>query len=198
MSSFEFAQIPMAIILGFGITEILASWGYQLRNRGRAPWSPLHFAASAWILLLSVRYIWIQWGWRHIEWTYVDYVMAVAAALALALAAHVTKIDVAAPRSHPIYEECRRPVCLLLAVWIVLAVFRGIVSPVPASAVVGEQGGAYLASQGGPFLAFPVMLGTLAWLGLARTTTRHGLGWALLWAAQLLLTLQTYRSIGAG
>jgi hypothetical protein len=49
LSSFEFAQIPMAIILGFGITEILASWGYQLRNRGRAPWSPLHFAASAWV-----------------------------------------------------------------------------------------------------------------------------------------------------
>ena len=27
LSSFEFAQIPMAINLGFGITEILASWG---------------------------------------------------------------------------------------------------------------------------------------------------------------------------
>jgi hypothetical protein len=125
LSSFEFAQIPMAIILGFGITEILASSGYQLRNRGRAPWSPLHFAASAWILLLSVRYIWIQWGWRGIEWTYVDYVMAVGPALALALAAHVAKIDVATPRSHPIYEQCRRPLCLLLAAWVVLSLARG-------------------------------------------------------------------------
>lgn len=155
MSSFEFAQIPMAIILGFGITEILASWGYQLRNRGRAPWSPLHFAASAWVLLLSVRYIWIQWGWRGIEWTYVDYVMAVGPALALALAAHVAKIDVATPRSHPIYEQCRRPVCLLLAAWVVLTLARGIVSPLPDSAVIGPQAGMLLPT-------FAVMLGTLA------------------------------------
>jgi hypothetical protein len=49
LSSFEFAQIPMAIILGFGITEILASSGYQLRNRGRAPWSPL-------LCLVIIRY----------------------------------------------------------------------------------------------------------------------------------------------
>lgn len=191
MSSFEFAQIPMAIILGFGITEILASWGYQLRNRGRAPWSPLHFAASAWVLLLSVRYIWIQWGWRGIEWTYVDYVMAVGPALALALAAHVAKIDVATPRSHPIYEQCRRPVCLLLAAWVVLTLARGIVSPLPDSAVIGPQAGMLLPT-------FAVMLGTLAWLGLSRTTTRHAFGWALLWAAQVWLTIHTYRSIDAG
>ena len=192
MSSFEFAQIPMAIILGFGITEILASWGYQLRNRGRAPWSPLHFAASAWILLLSVRYIWIQWGWRHIEWTYVDYVMAVGPALALALAAHVAKIDVATPRSHPIYEQCRKPVCLLLAAWVVLALARGIASPLPDPAVIGPQGQVVLLPT------FAVMLGTLAWLALGRTTNRHGFGWALLWAAQVWLTINTYRSIGAG
>jgi hypothetical protein len=191
LSSFEFAQIPMAIILGFGITEILATWGYQLRNRGRAPWSPLHFAASAWVLLLSVRYIWIQWGWRGIEWTYVDYVMAVGPALALALAAHVAKIDVATPRSHPIYEQSRRPLCLLLAAWVALSLARGTVSPIPDSTVIGAQAGMLL-----PTLA--VVLGTLVWLGLSRTPARHGFGWALLWAAQVWLTIHTFRSIGVG
>jgi hypothetical protein len=165
----------------------LASWGYQLRNRGRAPWSPLHFATSAWILLLSVRYIWIQWGWRDIEWTYVDYVMAVGPALALALAAHVAKIDVGTPRSHPIYEQCRRPVCLLLAARVVLAPARGIVSTVPDPAVIGPQAGVLVPT-------FAVMLGTLAWLGLSRTTTRHGVGWALGSALNLNLHFPPARS----
>jgi hypothetical protein len=155
--------------------------------RGRRSTSPRRRGS----LLLSVRYIWIQWGWRGIEWTYVDYVMAVGPALALALAAHVAKIDVATPRSHPIYEQCRRPLCLLLAAWVVLSLARGTVSPLPDSAVIGPQAGVLLPT-------FAVMLGTLAWLGLGRTTTRHGFGWALLWAAQIWLTIHTYRSIDEG
>jgi hypothetical protein len=48
------------------------------------------------------------------------------------------------------------------------------------------------------FSTFAVMLATLAWLGLGRSTTRHGFGWVLLWAAQVWITIHTYRSIGTG
>ena len=37
MDSFEFVQIPVAIVLGFGISEILAGWGHQLRHRHEHP-----------------------------------------------------------------------------------------------------------------------------------------------------------------
>jgi len=189
VDTFEFAQIPMVIILGFGITEILSSWGYQLRNRGRAPRSMLHFAASAWILLISVRFIWIQWGWRNIEWTYLDYIMGLAPALALALAAHVAKIDVATPAEHPVYAECRRPVCLLLAAWAILAPARGIIFSTVDAATAGVSPGAFA-------LIFSVMIGTFAWLAFSRTITHHGYGWALLWAVQAYLTLQSFQAIG--
>ena len=41
MDSFEFVQIPISIVLGFAISEILAGWGHQLRRRNEQNYSTL-------------------------------------------------------------------------------------------------------------------------------------------------------------
>lgn len=93
MDSFEFVQIPVAIVLGFGISEILSGWGHQLRHRGEYRVSGLQLVASAYVLLWSFRYLWIQWATRPQVWDYAAYLLSVAPAVVLALAAHVIRFD---------------------------------------------------------------------------------------------------------
>jgi len=93
LDSFEFVQIPVAIVLGFGISEILAGWGHQLRHRDEQPFSHLQLVGSAYILMMAFRYMWIQWSTRPDVWDYAAYLLTVAPAVLIALAAHSIRFD---------------------------------------------------------------------------------------------------------
>ena len=62
MDSFEFVQIPISIVLGFAISEILAGWGHQLRRRNEQNYSTLQIVACAYVLMWAFRYLWVQWA----------------------------------------------------------------------------------------------------------------------------------------
>ena len=124
MDSFEFVQIPVAIVLGFAISEILAGWGYQLRHRDEPSFSGLQLLASAYVLMWALRYLWIQWSSRPEIWDYAAYLLSVAPAVLSALAAHAIRFDpsIQGQDQHSQYERSRQPVCWLLAFLPVLLV----------------------------------------------------------------------------
>ncbi len=95
MDSFEFVQIPVAIVLGFGISEILAGWGHQLRHRHEHPISGLQLLASGYVLMWAFRYLWIQWSSQPEVWDYAAYLLSVAPAVLIALAAHSIRFTTA-------------------------------------------------------------------------------------------------------
>ncbi len=118
MSELEFVLVPFGIIIGFGISEVLGGWGQQIRTRHRHNLHPLQIASSATILLLCLVYLWAMWGLRGIVWTFPIYLLVAMPALALALAAHIARIDTSID-SPPVLEqyfENSRPVYLLLTV----------------------------------------------------------------------------------
>ena len=59
MSAFEFVLVSFAILLGLGISAILAGWGDQVRARHRLRFYPLQIASSAFILYFSLQYLWM-------------------------------------------------------------------------------------------------------------------------------------------
>ncbi len=93
MSEFEFVLVSFAIVIGFGISEILDGWGGQIRARRRVRPYPLQIASSAYILWFCLQYLWILWVGRDAEWTFFLYITMAIPALAIALAAHIIKID---------------------------------------------------------------------------------------------------------
>ena len=117
MDTFEFVQIPVAIILGFGISEILAGWGHQLRHRDEHPFTPLQFLGSAYILMTALRYLWVQWSTRPDVWDFTAYLLTMAPPLLIALAAHSIRFDPAIQHEdhRSLYDRSRKPVCWLLA-----------------------------------------------------------------------------------
>jgi hypothetical protein len=117
LSVFEFILVPLAIIVGVGVSEILGSWGQQIRNRHRRPLHPLQITSSAFILFFCMAYLWAMWLMRDIVWTFPLYLLAAAPGLALALAAHITEIDTSAD-APPVLEQYFRnapPTYALLA-----------------------------------------------------------------------------------
>ena len=93
MSVFEFVLVSFAIVVGFGISEVLAGWGQQIRVRHRLAAMPLQIAASALILFLQLRYLWGLWLTQGVEWTFALYLLVAAPAFALAICAHLVRVD---------------------------------------------------------------------------------------------------------
>ena len=132
MSALEFVLVPFGIIVGFGISEVLGGWGQQIRTRHRHNLHPLQIASSATILLLCLVYLWAMWGLRGIVWSFPIYLLVAMPALALALAAHIARIDTSID-SPPVLEqyfENSRPVYLLLTVMPAFAIAINVTSEV--------------------------------------------------------------------
>jgi hypothetical protein len=132
LTPFEFAQIPIAIIVGVAMSEVLAGWGAQLRERTLRVVS-LHFVATFWVLMIGARYLWIQWWAREVDFEFVDYLIAMLPAGAIALAAHVTRggREVAGDREGDTYEAYRLPLCGAMVVFAATLILRATVSVVP-------------------------------------------------------------------
>jgi hypothetical protein len=181
LDTFEFVQIPVAIILGFGISEILAGWGHQLRHRDKHPFSPLQFVASAYILMTALRYLWIQWATRPEVWDYAAYLLTMAPPLLIALAAHSIRFDPTIQHEDPrsLYDRSRKPVCWLLAcvfpAWIARIVYIANSSaPAPSSS--------YRLIIFGGFLLSALVFMRLATTGRPR---EHWIGWIICWTIML-------------
>ena len=65
-----FCVVALAIIVGFGISQILATWGEVLRRRRDSPVFFLQILASSFILGLSLRYLRGLWLFRSLDWKY--------------------------------------------------------------------------------------------------------------------------------
>lgn len=177
MDTFEFVQIPVAIILGFGISEILAGWGHQLRHRDEHPFSRLQFAGSGYILMVALRYLWVQWSTRPDSWDYAAYLLTMAPPVLIALAAHSIRFDptIRQDDRRSLYDRSRKPVCWLLAcvfpVWMVRAFYiADTSSPKPAL-----------------FILAGFLLTSLVFIRLATTSRpwEQTLGWSICWAIML-------------
>ena len=186
MSTFEFVLIAIAIVVGFGISEILAGWGRQLRLRNEMDLCPLQLVASAYILALSLRYMWLQWALRSADWDYAGYLLTAAPAVVLALAAQVTKVDLAREgrgTAESQYFESRRPLYALVALFYLSVFLRGTYMPI----------------QGDPwrfFVAISLLVFVVCgWLALSETKAHHWIGLSLLWVAQLAFAITFLRQL---
>jgi len=190
LDSFEFVQIPVAIVLGFGISEILAGWGQQLRHRDRQPFSSLQLVASAFILMWAFRYLWIQWASRPQVWDYAAYLLTVAPAVLIALAAHSIRFDptIRLHDQESMYERSRKPVCWLLACLPAAHILRGfyLLNPQSEGLVSAfESSSSRLIFFGG------FLLTTLVFIRLATTDRArdHWIGWSINWAVLLVFLM---------
>ncbi len=94
MSQFEFVQISFAIILGLGVTSILASLGDQIRLRHIQKLSPLHVCSQCLLLYSLLVWLWGFWATREINWSISIFIFHALSPVFLALAAHMSKIEI--------------------------------------------------------------------------------------------------------
>ncbi len=191
MSEFDFFLIVFAIILGFGISAILAGWAEQLRLRHRIDPHPLQIAATGIILWFHLQYLWGMWIVRGVEWTFALYLLFAAAALAVALAAHVARVDLAAeaPEIREQYFRSSRPVYALLGVFLVSVIAMSLI---PAIRGVIQDPSNQVGI--GITIARLSVLGVLVSLAWSRSERLHRVGLALLW---LLAIGVVVRLVGA-
>nr|MDJ0852959.1 hypothetical protein [Myxococcota bacterium] len=175
---FEFFLIVFAIILGFGISEILAGWGEQLRLRHRIDPHPLQIASTGIILWFHLQYIWGMWLVRGVEWTFALYFLFVVAALSIALAAHAARVDLAAeaPAIREQYFRSSRPVYALVVVFLVSVITMSVV---PAVRGVIQDPSTQVGI--GITIARLTVLGVIVSLAWSSSDRVHGAGLALLW-----------------
>jgi len=193
VSSFEFVLVSIAIILGFGISEVLAGWGRQLRHRHQVRPYPLQIVASAYVLFLSLRYLWVLWFLREAEWTFASYGMSVLPALALALAAHVVRSDPESLRRTPKqqYFDAARPFYGLVALFPVLSL-----AAVPLHAEhMRERYGA--ATDPMLLLAWGLLVGFCAFMAWSRSPRQHAVAWVLLAGFVVLVSSRVGATLGA-
>jgi hypothetical protein len=124
MSTFEFVLVAFSIIIGFGVSEILANWGQQIRARKRLPPFFLHITATALLLYLHLAFLWAGWANRGIEWTFPQYLLVAASACVLGLCAHIMKLDTTpgAPSPREQYFGNSRPAYTVLALYPLLVI----------------------------------------------------------------------------
>ena len=83
-------------MLAFGVSDILSSWGEQIRLRKEIRHYVLHVAWTVLLILLMVQMWWSMWRLREItSWTYSDYLILIVPYLLLSLIAYVLTPSVA-------------------------------------------------------------------------------------------------------
>jgi len=93
MTQFEFVQITFAIILGLGVTSILASLGDQIRLRHIKKLSLLHLFAQSLLLYTLLIWLWGFWAAREINWNITIFIFHALSPIFLALAAHMSRVE---------------------------------------------------------------------------------------------------------
>ena len=179
MSPFEFMIIPTAIVLGFGMTEVLYGWGDQLRSK-REKLYPLQVVAAAWVLAMSLRYLWMLWAGSAVDrHTYAGYLGMAIPALGLALAARVIRVDLggdATPAEQ--YFDRRRVFFPLLAAYPVYVILWLLWVGILQDDVAGAHPAIPLSTQSLLFASF-------LWLMRSDRPLHHWIGWSVIWGLHL-------------
>ena len=90
MTQFEFVLVFISIVVAFAVSDILSSWGEQIRLRGRIRRYPLHTAWSALLLFVMMQVWWSLWDLsERAGWTFYEYLALVVPFLTLALMAYI-------------------------------------------------------------------------------------------------------------
>ena len=90
MSKFEFLSVFISIVLAFGISDIVSSWGAQIRRRFEVRHYLLHFAWTLLLLLLMIQLWWSVWLLRDRDsWTYVEFSALIIPFIIVSLIAYV-------------------------------------------------------------------------------------------------------------
>ena len=176
MSAFEFVLISFAIIVGLGVSEVLAGWADQIRARARLRPYPLQLLSSAFILYLSIQYLWLMWGGRVIEWTFPRFLAVTGPVLALALAARVCRMDTS-PGASPFRDQYFR---VSPAIYTLLAAFPLFITAMSLFSDLREM----VPDPPNLLLVTVVRLSVLGLyiaLALSRSERFHKVGIGLLW-----------------
>ena len=90
MTQFEFVLVFVSIVVAFAVSDILASWGEQIRLRRQIRHYALHTAWSALLLFVMMQVWWSLWTLNErIGWTFPQYLALVVPFLTLALMAYI-------------------------------------------------------------------------------------------------------------
>ncbi len=90
MTQFEFLSVFISIVLAFGVSDILSSWGEQIRLRKQIRRYGLHSAWSGLLIIVMIQVWWSLWVLRErTEWTFPEYLTLIVPYLTVALIAYV-------------------------------------------------------------------------------------------------------------
>jgi len=193
VSSFEFVLVSIAIVLGFGISEILAGWGQMLRHRSEVRPYPLQVVASAYVLYASLRYLWLLWDTRDTEWTYEGYLLTFAPALCLALAAYVVRGDPTSLRhsQKEQYFGAARPLFGLMVGWTAISAIN--------VALHADEVASRSMTVGTPVLLayWPTFIAVCLFLAWSRSERWHAVGWGFFWLMAIVFSTLLATTLGA-
>lgn len=84
MSSFEFIAALMSIIVGLGVTNLLAGMGRAFYRRGQNPIDGVHLVFTAATLLLLVLQWWVTFKWNtEVNWSFDKFLVLIVWAICL-------------------------------------------------------------------------------------------------------------------
>ena len=90
MTQFEFVSVFIAIVVAFAVSDILVSWGEQIRLRSKIRAYGLHTAWSGLLLIVLMSVWWALWVERdRTDWTFPEYLLLMVPYLTLALIAYI-------------------------------------------------------------------------------------------------------------
>jgi len=90
MTQFEFLAVIISIVLAFGISDILSTWGEQIRLRKTVRHYGLLSAWTALLLIVMIQLWWSLWQERdRTEWTLIEFFVLISPFLLIALIAYV-------------------------------------------------------------------------------------------------------------
>ena len=86
MSSFEFISILMSIVIGLGVTNLLAGAARAFYRRNRTPIDEVHIVLTAGTLLLLVIQWWVTFKWNtETHWSFERYLALIIWAVSMYL-----------------------------------------------------------------------------------------------------------------
>lgn len=99
MTDYRFVQMIIVVILGLGLTGILANLGGQIRNRSSIEIYPLQIFASCFLLLTILMWHWSFSRTQDVNWTLPLFILNVIPPMLLTLGAQLISVEINSPKS---------------------------------------------------------------------------------------------------
>jgi len=90
MTQFEFLSVFISLVLAFGVTDILSSWGEEIRLRNKVRHYWVHSAWSLLLIVVMIQVWWALWQLRdRTAWTFFEYLCLILPYLLAAMLAYL-------------------------------------------------------------------------------------------------------------